>query len=230
MIREHRFHTRDEAANALATVVAEQLRDRLDGRRAASLVVSGGATPVPFFRSLRRQALAWDRVTVTLADERWVPPTHPESNEGLVRSDLLVEEASRARFVGLNPAGATPEEAAEAAEPEIRSLRPFDCVVLGMGLDGHTASLFPGAPGIEGGLERNSRRTCVATDPPTASRLRLTLTAEALLSGRFLALHLTGDDKRATLERALAPGPVEEMPVRSILRWSSAGVDVFWAP
>ncbi|HUF56855.1 MAG TPA: 6-phosphogluconolactonase, partial [Thermohalobaculum sp.] len=168
MIREHHFDSSREAAEALAGVVADRLRSRLARRERAVLVVSGGTTPIPLFRSLRQEELPWGRIVVTLADERWVPLDHEDRNERLVRTELLVDRAAEARFVGFVTTAATPEEGAELSERNLAPLQPFDVVVLGMGTDGHTASLFPHAPGLEGALDPASRRTCTVVDPPAA--------------------------------------------------------------
>lgn len=231
MIREHRFRDAEEAGEALAAAVAERLAARLGRPGNASLAVSGGSTPRPCFAALRRRSLPWERVWITLADERFVPAGHRDSNEGLVRRELLVEAAAAASFVGLGPDGApSPAEAATDAERRLHGMVPFDVAVLGMGVDGHTASLFPGAQGLARALDLSSGRICQAVDPPRAEHRRLTLTAPALVGAGFLALHLQGEEKWRVFETARREGPVTELPVRALLRWARAGVDVYWSP
>ncbi len=195
----------------------------------ASLVVSGGSTPKPFFEHLSRRVLAWDRVRITLADERWVGADHEASNERLVRRHLLVAEAAVATVVGLKTPEATPEEGCEACEQALAQVtRPFDVVILGMGGDGHTASLFPGAPELAAGFDPASGRTCLAAHPATAPHPRMSLTLPALLDSRRLVLHITGESKRRVYAQALEPGPAQELPIRAVL--ASDRVEVWWAP
>ena len=217
------------SAAALAQHVAKRLGEDLAAGAGAVLVVSGGRTPVPFFQALAVQPLDWARVIVTLADERWVPPDHPDSNEALVRRNLLSGRAAAARLVPLFTADASPAAAAEALAPVLEALpRPFSQVVLGMGEDGHIASLFPDALELARGLA--TAAPVLAVHPGAAPHPRLSLSLSALLGARDIALLLAGEDKRAVLVRALGDGPVEALPVRAILRQTGAPVSVFWAP
>lgn len=230
MTREHRFDDPDLAAAALAARVAGWLTDALDRSENATLAVSGGTTPVPFFHRLRRLELPWSRVRVTLADERWVDPTHDDSNERLARRELLTDRAAAARFVGLKTRAATPEGGCSEATARLAGLLPLDVTVLGMGGDGHTASLFPNARGLEAALDPAGDTSLVAVHPPAAPHPRLSLTLAALLASRRLALHLTGDDKWRVYRRATGDGPAADPPVRAVLRGAAGRLEVFWAP
>ena len=223
------FANPEDLAVALSDNVAEQLRAAITDRGEASLVVSGGSTPQPFFEHLSQQPLPWGQVRVTLADERWVPADHEASNERLVRHHLLVGEAGAATMVGLKSSASTPEEGREACEQTLAQIsRPFDVVILGMGGDGHTASLFPDAPELAAGLDAATPETCLAVRPPAAPHARMSLTLRALLDSRRLILHITGEGKQAVYRRALEPGPAEELPIRAVL--ASGRVEVWWAP
>jgi len=214
---------------ALAQHVARRLKEDLLQQDQAALVVSGGKSPIPFFQALARQSLVWSRVVVTLADERWVPPDHPDSNEALVRTHLLRERAATALLVPLWTGDATPEDAATAVSATLMDLpRPFSQVVLGMGEDGHIASLFPGAAELAAGLRTTS--PALAVRPLHAPHPRLSLSLQALLNSRDIVLMISGAAKRRVLEAALGDGPVEELPVRAILRQTATPVSVFWAP
>jgi 6-phosphogluconolactonase len=212
---------------ALSRRLAKALGEAIDQRGKASLVVSGGRTPGPLFAALSRQPIPWHRVWITLADERWVPPDHPQSNEGLVRRQLLQNAAAEARLVGLVTSDATPEAGVPQLIERLRQVpRPFDGVLVGMGEDGHTASLFPGAEELPAGLAEDAP-SCLAVHPPDAPHGRISLSARTLRDSRWRLLHLTGAGKWRVLRRALADGPPEELPVRSLLR---AGLDVYWSP
>lgn len=229
MARLLEYADADTAAAALALHVAGRLKADLAQQEQSVLVVSGGRSPVPFFRALAAQPLDWKRLIVTLADERWVPPDHPDSNEALVRRHLLTGHAAAARMVPLWSEAASPEAAAQALTPVLAALpRPFGQVVLGMGEDGHVASLFPDAPELPEGLRTEA--PALAVHPGGAPHPRLSLSLSALLQSRELALLISGEAKARLLERALGEGPVEELPVRAVLRQAVVPVSVFWAP
>ena len=230
-LRQHLAEDRQDLAETLAHDVAATLGSAVESRGVASLVVSGGSTPRPFFAALAAQELPWDRISVTLADERWVPPSHEASNEALVREHLLVGPAGRARFVGLWNDTPSPEDGQRGCEQALATVpRPFDALVLGMGGDGHTASLFPDATELAAGLDLENPDLCLPVRPPEAPHPRMSLTLSALVQSRQVILHITGAEKRQVLDRALGDGPEEELPIRGVLRHFDRGVDLYWAP
>lgn len=217
--------------SALAVEVARILTAAIGSRGRASLVVSGGKSPIGFFESLRTQQLDWARVSITLADERWVAPSDADSNEKLVRDHLLKEAAAAAHFSGLKNAAATPElGAAEAWRSVARIARPFDVVILGMGDDGHTASLFPHSPNLSAAIDPAAAPACIGMVAPTQPAARMSLNLAALLDSRSIVLLLNGDAKWQVYEAATGPGPVADMPVRAVLRQHHTPVAVAWAP
>ncbi|HLV77235.1 MAG TPA: 6-phosphogluconolactonase [Marinobacter sp.] len=218
-----------QCAAQLALDVAEILRLRIRRCRSASLVVSGGSTPLPFFRALSEQDLEWERVCVVLADERWVPEGDPASNTSLVRQHLLRGRARAARYLSLRQPLCTAEQALPGIEQVLATLRlPVDVVILGMGTDGHTASLFPDAPQLELALSGQAPGRAAVMTPPSQAHTRVTLTLPVLAGARFLALHLRGDDKLETLRQALAAQDEwRAMPVRAFLK---PGLRIYWSP
>lgn len=213
---------------ALTQHVAKRLKEDLAHQDQAVLVVSGGQSPRPLFEALSAQPLVWSRVAVTLTDERWVAPDDPGSNEALVRAHLLKGRAATAQLVPLWTGDATPETALPGVSEALSALpHPFSQVILGMGEDGHIASLFPGAPELTQGLMTEA--PVLAVHPPKAPHARLSLSRHALLDSRDIVLLISGAEKRRVLERALGEGPVEDMPVRAILRQTDVPVSVFWA-
>ena len=233
-----RFDTRlcrypDSAAltAALTAQIVSALEDGLRSRGRASLTVSGGRSPTALFDALCNTALDWQHVWVTLTDERWVDASSADSNEQLVRAHLLRNAAARANFVGMKSAAATPGAAAAAAWAAIAALpRPFDYLLLGMGDDGHTASLFPGSPGIDAALDALQPPACVGMVAPVAPQQRMSLNLSALLAARRIGLLIVGAAKWATYQRAASDGPVAEMPVRALLRQQQLPLSVYWAP
>jgi 6-phosphogluconolactonase len=218
-------------ARALCGQLAASLNSAIAVRGLASLVVSGGKTPVKLFELLRAERLDWSRVCVALADERWVDSADPASNEKLVRDILLQESAAAARFIGLKNAAPTPDLGAVSAwETFARVPRPFDAVVLGMGDDGHTASLFPASPNLPRALNPAAVAGCVGMWSPVAPHARLSLNLSALLDSRRIVVLMTGAEKWRTYCAAGTEGPDQEMPVRAVLRQRRTPVEVMWAP
>jgi 6-phosphogluconolactonase len=233
-----RFDTRlcrypDSAAltAALAAQIVGALQDGLRSRGRASLTVSGGRSPTALFDALSNAALDWQQVWVTLTDERWVDATSADSNEHLVRAHLLRNAAAGANFVGMKNDAATPGAAAAAVWSAIAPMpRPFDYLLLGMGDDGHTASLFPGSPGIDAALDALQTPACVGMVAPVAPLPRMSLNLSALLGARRIGLLIIGAGKWETYQRAASDGPVAEMPVRALLRQQQVPLSVYWAP
>jgi len=224
----HSHSDAQRCAQSLANVVADALREAIDTQGYASLVVSGGRSPLSFFASLAAQPLNWSRVVVSLADERWVAPGDAASNETLVRDHLLQGPAAAARFIDMYHPGATLEEAAEQADAALAELpQPIDVLVLGMGEDGHTASLFPGSPLLAAALSPDCPRRCLPMQAPDEPRQRLTLTLPLLKAARMQLLVIAGQAKVDTLRRALAGNDPLEMPIRAFLHYP---LEIHWNP
>ncbi|MBY4677068.1 6-phosphogluconolactonase [Marinobacterium arenosum] len=220
------FRDRATLTEALATDISQQLEQAIKQDQQAALAVSGGRTPIALFERLSQSPLDWQRVQVTLVDDRWLSPDQPDSNERLVRQHLLQNQAAAARFVGLWQPDGSAAESVEACNRRLEHVKqPLDLAILGMGNDGHTASLFPCAEQLQQALD--SERHCAAVIPGTAPHERMTLTAQRLLASRQRVLHLTGEDKLETLARALAGDEVAEMPIRLFLQQP---LTLYWAP
>ena len=208
------FAHREDAAMALADDLQNGLTAAVQEKDRASLVVSGGTTPAGMFRLLCQRNLPWSRVTVLASDERDVPPDHAERNEAMIRRELLQGEAARARLVSLIPPGEIPGF--------------FDELVLGMGADGHTASLFPDSPDLCDALKSSQTLEWLTT--PSSPVRRISLTPRALLQSGRISLLFFGAEKRAVYEAAESGTDLGEYPVRVILRQERAPVTVYWAP
>ena len=215
--KERLFESRGSLSSALATDVANALQRHVRAKGSACLAVSGGTTPKLFFETLSRFDIPWSRITVTLVDERQVPETNPRSNAKLVRENLLQNSAGGAEFVPL------------FENPDAENIATLDVVVLGMGNDGHTASFFPGGDNLNEALNPKSGKRVVTMSAPAADEPRLTFTLPALLDASLICLHIEGQEKRDVLNKALAEGPVEAMPVRAVLR-SKKPLTLYWCP
>ena len=226
----HEFADQQALCQKLSQRICATLQRAIAARGKASLVVSGGSTPVPLFAALSKISTEWDRIFITLADERWVETSDRESNEALVREHLLRNQAEGAHFHGLKNSHASAVDGEKECEEGLVLLPvPFDIVILGVGPDGHTASLFPGAARLCDALDMASGRLCMAITPLTAPHDRMTLTLPALLDSHQIYLHFSGKEKRDVYEKALGGDSVEEMPIRAVLEQDTVPVDVYWA-
>ena len=221
------FPNSEAASEAAAQALIQRLRPAGEKR----LMVTGGRSPGPVFDRLAQTDLDWSRVAITLSDERFVDPASPDSNERLVRERLLRGHAAAARFTPLKGPGPSAADDAAAAEPKVRVLLPFDASLLGMGDDGHIASLFPGTPGLAAALDPEGKRLVVGVEsagqPPYVPRI--SLTARALFDTQAVVLLVGGEGKRALLERALAD-PAFDLPVSALLNQTRAPVRILWSP
>ena len=226
-VTAHEFADAARLAEGLAVDVAQRLRTAMDENGQATLVVSGGRSPVAFFQRLARQPLDWSRVVVSLADERWVPVEHADSNAGLLKQYLLKGPAAKAQFLSLYSAAANVEQAAEQADRLLAELPPIDVLVLGMGDDGHTASLFPDSPNLTEALQADGSRRCWPMLAPSVPRQRLTMSRALLASAKHKILSISGQSKLTTLNAALASDDVAAMPVRAFLQPT---LEIYWCP
>jgi len=195
----------------LAQDIAQRLATAIQDRGFAVLSVSGGKSPVALFEALRVIDIDWSRVRVTLVDERCVPCTHPDSNALLVQTHLLQGLAAKAQLVfmvdsAIDPL-ASPAVQAKAAGMTLLAASTADVLILGMGVDGHTASLFPDAPNLTEALDLRNTQICMTielhTPPANAPYPRITQTLAQILSARHIVLPLIGTDKLQTLQQAL---------------------------
>jgi 6-phosphogluconolactonase len=228
------FHEHPNAevwAQSAAIAIGHALGETLRERDRTRLLLSGGSTPAPVYGELAQLDLDWKRVDAALVDERWLQPDDPDSNTRLVRETLLHGPAAAAHFEGLTRAGQTIEEAVRVAN--LHAHQSADVVVLGMGDDGHTASLFPRMRGLDEALA--SEQAYVAVDTagcPGAGRFarRISLTPAGLAPSHARFLLIRGAAKRALFERAVDGDNVRELPIRLAFTTPGASLQVHWAP
>ena len=222
----HTFADRGSLDQALATHVASRLQQGIAERGTAHLVVSGGSTPIKLFSILADADIEWDRVVVLLADERWVPVDHEDSNERLVRETLLIGKAKSAQFLSLLP---TPDDEITniaGLSTLLGSLPRFDVVLLGMGEDAHTASLFPCAAALREGL--TTAQGALITRPRNAPHQRVSMSKQRLQATDHGVIHIVGARKKAVLERARKSEDEMRFPISAFL--GPSGFDCWWAP
>lgn len=230
LIEFRAFKTRSEASSAAADLLASLLTAGLakDTNAQASLVVSGGSTPGPCFDQLSTQVLDWSRVTVLPTDERWVPGNDPDSNERLIRSRLLQGKAGQGNVLPFFREGIEAKQAPRVIEQDLESLaRPFNASLLGMGEDGHFASLFPDFAGLPEALDPHGKATCIMVQTAGSPHLRISLTLSALLDSACIVLLIFGEKKRAVFDAAIDGD--SNYPIESLLRHIRTPLTVIWA-
>ena len=212
----------------LSQNINEILVETIRKRGRVSMAVSGGSTPIPLFKVLSHLGLDWSKVDLTLVDDRWVSSDHKDSNELLVKSHLIKNKAVNVNFIPLKNDASTAKEGRASSEEALQSFSlPFDIVILGMGTDGHTASLFPCSEEINSAMDLNNNDYLVATSPTSAPYERLGMTAKAIMDAKSVYLHLNGSSKLHTLEKAMDLKDALKMPIYAFL---DDGLDIYWSP
>ncbi|MDH5551918.1 MAG: 6-phosphogluconolactonase [Nitrosomonas sp.] len=211
-----------QLAEGFADYAATKLNDCLAKNSQATLVVPGGNTPRYYLPILAERDVPWDKITITLSDERWVDVNDEASNEHLVKKHLLAHLPTNAKFVGLKTHHDTPDEAVDSIQQRLDQLpQPFGLTVLGLGEDGHIASLFPGM-----NPEIATPHHCVAVDRPIAPSLRISLSLAALANSQHIALVVVGKAKRLLLDR-LSENPDPKIPLVWLLQRRQTPIVVF---
>jgi len=219
----------DEMADAVAGDIGFIVESALDARGSALLALPGGKTPLPIFERLAEANLPWKKVTIIPTDDRLVPLDSPQSNIRAIASTFL---KTGARVFPIATAIPDYRLAGNSADARLQDLQfPPDLVWLGMGEDGHTASIFAG-PDLQDALDAPKARRAVGVMPdplpPEAPVPRVTLTRAAILSARTILITITGDAKRATLEKAIADGQSSQVPIGRVLAEAEQPIDIHW--
>ena len=217
------YADRQTLYTALATQLADDLRHALDSAPRATFVVPGGTTPGPIFDLLCEADLDWSRVDVMLSDERWLPEDDARSNTGLLRQRLLIKRAADAGYLPLYAPYARPEEGMIELSSAIEAHLPIAVLLLGMGADMHTASLFPGADRLTEALAPEAP-VLLPMRAAGAPEARITLSARTLDTAAHKHIVITGAEKRQALDAA-HDLPAATAPVRAVLE----GTTVHWA-
>ena len=230
MQKLHDFNERAELDQALATKVSAILVSSIEDKGYASIAVSGGSTPKGFFLALSQKDIDWDKVTITLADERWVDAESDASNTTLVKQNLLINYASKAHFFEIKlPGDLTSDAITELNQAAQHKLLPLDVLILGMGEDGHTASIFPCSDQINEALDLDNSNDFIKVLPKTAPHVRISFTYRALLASKQIFLHICGENKKDVLALANKDSDITNMPIRAFLQHSTIETQIYWA-
>jgi 6-phosphogluconolactonase len=222
------FNSPQELIESLAKRIVTNLADAIKQKGVATLALSGGSTPIKLFDYLSTTDLDWSSVKITLVDERWVETSSDLSNEKLVREHLLVNNASKATFLGLKSEFATAKESVDSLNATLQEFSPtLDVVVLGMGLDGHTASFFSTSPEFQVAL--TTEKMVCATTAPTEPKERITLSRDYLLSTKNLLLHIEGEKKRELFLKTFRSNNEQEIPLIALMRQNEPLLEAYYA-
>ncbi|TMM43310.1 6-phosphogluconolactonase [Colwellia ponticola] len=225
------FSTRNKLDICLAESVSKLLEQAINLKGQASIAVSGGSTPQGFFKLLSHCDIQWSKVTITLADERWVAIDSKDSNTRLVYENLLQNKASAAHFFHLKQGESLNDKTLNELNIAVnKGLLPLDVLILGMGEDGHTASLFPCSEQISQGLASDNNNALLSVLPKTAPYQRISFSFSALSQSKHIFLHLCGEQKQQVLTKALQGNDVFTMPIRAFLHHDTVKTQVYWAP
>jgi 6-phosphogluconolactonase len=225
----HVFKRQSELLDMMSKSIVLRLKRAIGSKGSATLVVSGGKTPVELFKVLSQISLPWEQVTVGLSDERWIPVSNKESNEYLVKKYLLQDKAKKASFVGMF-SDQIPLNEAEVicSDKTERALLPFDIILLGMGSDGHTASLFPENIRLDEAFDLNSDLNCIMMEPSKAPYTRMSLTRRAILSASYIYLYFEGQEKQDVFHQVMSGDDTYKMPIRSILNQKDKNIEIYY--
>ena len=235
-LKERFYRDRDRLFENLTDFCQQTLEQACVSNGQASFMVSGGSTPAPLYQRLSRRVLSWQRIKVALVDERWVDPKSTCSNEAFIQKTLLQHNASDCHFTKLDHQQKSYLSGAEQANNDYKKLpNPWNLTILGMGNDGHTASIFPDANGTEQALDDDLDKlvTAVKAKPSkvTGDNVeRVTLSKNGILKSEQIVLLITGHDKLNTYRKALQETDHNKMPVSALLQQTKVPIQVFWAP
>ncbi|MFT6732821.1 MAG: 6-phosphogluconolactonase [Polaribacter sp.] len=233
-LRINKFNNREELFKAIANKTQHDLAEAVITKGGASFIVPGGTTPAPAFDLLSKAELEWEKITIAQSDERWLDASHAQSNERLTRENLLINNAKIAKYISMkNDANTTEQGELDCNKTYASIPNPFTICMLGMGLDGHIASLFPDSKNIDNALSLENKDLCIAIDAtgcPVAGDYpkRMSLTLSAILHSETILLLITGKEKLSIIENLLEEQRQTEIPVSRILNQSSTAVEVFW--
>lgn len=234
MIREHLFKESESLINELYKVFVKSIEEEINVQGKATLLLSGGSTPGPLYQQLSTATLDWNKVDIALVDERWVDSEHLASNERLLRENLLINRAKNANFTGMkNPHTSSVAGSAECNKSYSELSSPYTLCLLGMGPDGHTASLFPKAKGLIEALHISQYCTAINARPSATTGdyvERMTMTPWSIMQSKKIILLFTGKEKWSVFTQAQYSASPEDLPLSIFLQQDKVDIDVYWAP
>lgn len=226
------FDNREKFNEALVQRIADTLQSASLAQSQILFGVSGGSTPLPVYQALAQKELAWNRIKLLLVDERYVASTHADSNERNIREAFSGNTIIGKNIIGLRSDKADIETVAMAADQKLASINAvLDVIVLGMGEDGHFASLFPTGVKFDQAISENGSRFVfpISPMPEHAPHPRLTMSLAYMQRARRIILAITGENKRRVLQQAIIEGDVQHLPIAALFKANSPAVEIFWS-
>jgi len=223
----HHFNEKQKLHEQLSNTLVSKIEKIIEDDDRVLIAFSGGSTPKPLFEKLSHMNLAWEKVYVTLVDERWVDNTHNDSNEKLIKKHLLKNKATKAKFIPLKLDTASPFEGTKKCAKQFENIKAdIDIVILGMGTDAHTASFFPKDENLHNALD--TKEMFAATIPTDAPHQRITFSLSKLLKAKDIFLHIEGKNKLEVYNEASKEGDIKKMPIRAFL-YNEKPLKVYYA-
>lgn len=224
-----KYENRNDLINDLGKEILTSLSKGVADNGQASMLLSGGTTPGPLYEKLSNEALEWDKVWFAPTDERWVEPDHDDSNEKLIRKTLLQNNASAANYIGLKSAPDNPYDGQKFTEEKMKKFPfPIDVVLIGMGTDGHVASLFPGLADTKAAMSEVNQDLCHGICRGDGEVDRMTLTLNCILNAKQVILFFYGAEKLSVFENAMTE-KTDTLPVSYLLNQNKVPVTLYWA-
>lgn len=229
------FNSREALFSELAEQCGEAISHAIKQNGQAHIVVPGGSTPAPLFEKLSLQNLAWEKVSIVPSDERWISVNEANSNECLLNRSFRINHAKAATLVSLKCDAETPQKGWKTIENRLQHIaKQWDLVVLGMGEDGHFASLFPTAQQLEQGLSLNHNQHCIAIDATESEHagmypLRMSLTLSSIVNSKKIIVLITGEKKLQIIREVLEQQAGSQYPIAALLNQKQTPVEIYWA-
>jgi len=212
----------------LSLRIGQLLTQSISENGCASIAVSGGRSPIGLFEKLSKINLDWSKVELTLVDERWVDAKNENSNELVVRKHLIQNQATQVKFFPIKNSAKNSKEEQVLHEQVLQKIKlPFDVIILGMGEDGHTASLFPCCKELTQAMDPNNQQKCIVTKPKNAPYERISLTFSTISKAKNLILHMRGSNKLQTFELAMTLKDANKMPIYAFMEQP---LEIYWSP
>ncbi len=228
----HEFASREQFNQAVVQRLADTLQSASLSQKNILLGVSGGSTPMPIYQALAQKELAWNRVKLLLVDERWVPNNNADSNERNIRNAFSANAQAEKNIIGLWSNKTNLESAAIAADQKLAAMNDvMDAVVLGMGEDGHFASLFPSSLNFDAAISNQGSRFILPISPMPANvpHSRLSMSLAYIQRAKRIILAITGEKKKLVLQQAIAEGDVHHLPIAALFKANSSAVEIYWS-
>jgi len=234
-IKLNKYTNRAQLFEAVADTCEKQLAKTIENNDEASFVIPGGTTPAPAFKLLANSNLEWKKITIAQSDERWVEADHSHSNQRLTTENLLIDNASTANYLAMKNSAESCNQGEDYCDQAYKKMpSPFSVTMLGMGLDGHFASLFPGSKEIEEAMNPANKKLCMSIDATGCQVAgdyphRMTLTLAGILNSQLIILLITGKEKLTVIQQAQQSNKPLKQPVAALLNQTETPVEIFWA-